>query len=87
MKNMKTFLIVAFAFITFGNMNAQQSLINFQEDNILINGISKNVGNTMLKGEVKKIKKLWLSFIKEQLNENMKETKQVLSLKKLLLTK
>lgn len=77
---MKTIFALAFAFLTFCQLQAQNSLLNFNEENILINGVSVNVGNTMLKGDMNEIKKSWSSFIKTHLKENMKEIDGVLTL-------
>lgn len=56
---MRTILIIAIAFLTLGQLNAQNSLLNFNEENILINGTPVNVGNVMLKGDIKDISKSW----------------------------
>lgn len=76
---MKTIFALAFAFLTFCQLQAQNSLLNFNEEK-LINGVSVNVGNTMLKGDMNEIKKSWSSFIKTHLKENMKEIDGVLTL-------
>ncbi|MDD2386691.1 MAG: hypothetical protein PHP52_07890 [Bacteroidales bacterium] len=78
---MRTILIIAIAFLTLGQLNAQNSLLNFNEENILINGTPVNVGNVMLKGDIKDISKSWESFIKTHLNDKMKEDDGVLVLK------
>lgn len=78
---MKALLIIAIAFLTFGQLNAQNSFLNFNEENILINGTPVNVGNIMLKGDLKDISKSWESFIRTHLNERMKEDDGVLILK------
>lgn len=78
---MKTNIMIIMLFFAFINLKAQESLLNFQEDKILINGVSVNVGNTMLNGDIKQINKSWISFIKSQLDKNMKEDDGVLTLK------
>ncbi|MFH1322190.1 MAG: hypothetical protein ABII90_16260 [Bacteroidota bacterium] len=78
---MKTLLIIAFTFLTFCQINAQNSLLNFNEENILINGISVNVGNTILNGDMKEINKSWKAFIKTHINEKMNDDNGVLVVK------
>ncbi|MDD4148906.1 MAG: hypothetical protein PHE33_02645 [Bacteroidales bacterium] len=75
---MKTLLIIAMALLPFCQLNAQNSFLNFNEENVLINGTPVNVGNVMLKGDIKDIKKSWVSFIKTHLDEKMKEDDGVL---------
>ncbi len=81
MNKMKTILISAFVLLTFCQIKAQNSLLNFKEENILINGVSVNVGNTMLKGDLDAINKSWKSFIKTHIKEKMREENGVLVIK------
>ncbi|HEY9113602.1 MAG TPA: hypothetical protein VIN10_02825 [Bacteroidales bacterium] len=58
----------------------QDTLFDFTEDAILINGVPVNVGNIILPGDLDQVKSLFQSFIKEQLKEKMKEDDGVLIL-------
>lgn len=85
MNKMKTFLIVAISLLTYSQLHAQTSLLNFNEDTLLLNGVLVNVGITILKGDIKEINKSWESFIKTHLNEKMKEEDGVLVLKEIVI--
>ena len=78
---MRTLLISALVLLTFWQVTAQNSLLNFKEENILINGASVDVANTMLKGDLNNIKKSWKSFIKKHIDEKMSDDNGVLTVK------
>lgn len=94
MKTLIVFLIGIFTLSTITSQNlkvqdsikvqntskAQDTLFDFTENNILINGVPVNVGNIILPGDVDQVKDLWQSFIKEQLKEKMKEEDDMLIL-------
>lgn len=75
---MKKLIIIAIAFLTIYQVYAQNSLLNFNEEEILINGTSVNVGSTTLKGDIKELNNSWETFIKAHINEKMKDKDGVL---------
>ncbi len=84
MKKIYYLLVIGFTFLSV-NMNAQESLINFEEQLILVNGESINVASTTLKGEEKEIIKQWNSYVKKYIDSKMKEDKGVLVVNKIVL--
>ena len=78
MKYVITLLVLSIAFL---QVKAQQKLPQFQEEVILINGVSVNVTKALISGDIKQVRKSWLSFVKRQLKEKMKEEGGVLLIK------
>lgn len=58
---------------------SQTSFIKYNEEDILINGVTTTVANSQLKGDIKQIKKSWLKFVKVNLDQKMSEKDDVLS--------
>ena len=77
---MKTILL-SIALLVAMQVNAQSSLVNINEDVILINGISTPVENIMLKGDLNKVKKSWLKFTKKHLQQKMSQKNDVFTSK------
>lgn len=76
---MKKYIISLFAVLfLIINAHSQSTFVNFQEEEILINGTTVNVGNTLLRGDLKKVKKYWIEFVKKHLQKTMKENDGVL---------
>lgn len=67
--------------LAFTTLYAQESLLNFQEENILINGVSVNVGKVLLTGDVNQVTKSWSSFVKKQIKEKVREDDGILTVK------
>lgn len=82
MKSILTLILLQIAFL---QTNAQQTLLNFQEESQLINGVLVKVGNVHLNGDLKQVEKSWKKFIKSQLNEKVKEKDGVLIVKEIVI--
>lgn len=79
---MKTILIaISFFFLNLLGYT-QESLLNYRETSILIEGIQSNVGQTHLTGELDNIKKTWQKYMKSQLETKMDEETGLLILRK-----
>lgn len=74
------YIVILFAFATFAN--AQTSLLNFTETDILIEGVSTHVITTVLKGEMDDVSKAFDRFAKEQLDVKLKTKGDYLLAKK-----
>lgn len=61
--------------------HSQKEILKFNEEDILINGVSITVANTQLKGDLKTIKKSWKKFVKTNLGQKLSEKNDVLSAK------
>ncbi len=82
---MKTFTAVTLLiFINVLTIKAQDSLVNFKETHLLVDGIEINVGNTVLKGNEKQIKKSWANFIKKQTHRRVHRKKNIYTVKKVV---
>ena len=82
---MKTFIAVTLLIIfNVFNIKAQDSLVNFKETHLLVDGIEMNVGNTILKGNEKQIKKSWKAFIKKQTHRRVHHSKNIYTVNKVV---
>lgn len=57
---------------------AQNSFINFSEEEMLINGVSTNVVRSILKGDKQSVDKAWSLYIRKNFNERVKEKDDIL---------
>ncbi len=74
-------IISIFMFFAFTCIQAQESLLNFKEENLLINGVSVNVGKVILKGDVNQVSKYWKHFVKKQNKQRVREVDGILTAK------
>ncbi len=70
-----TCLFLASTFISY----SQTTFIKYNEEDILINGVTTTVANSQLKGDINQIKKSWIKFVKVNLDQKMSENDNVLS--------
>lgn len=82
MNQLQYLLIIVIVFFSI-NINAQESLLNFKEEVILVNGESINVGSTTLKGDEKEIQKQWITYVKNHIDKKMKEDDGIYIVKKI----
>ncbi len=84
MKQIHYLLVIVIMFFSV-NLNAQETLLNFKEEAIVINGESINVANTTLKGEEKQIQKQWIAYVKNHIDKRMKEDDGIYIVKKIVI--
>lgn len=73
------YIILVCLFVTSTLAQSQSTFLKYNEEDILINGVTITVANTQLKGDLNTIKKSWIKFVKKNLNQKLTEKDDVLS--------
>jgi hypothetical protein len=75
---MKKIIFALLFLIIVCNLKSQESLLKFNELNILINGVAVNNAHVMLKGDLKDVSRAWNSFAKDNVDGRMRDKDGVL---------
>lgn len=84
---MKLIIIIISIIAMSFNIQAQSSLINVSESQLLLDGVMVNVASSQMAGDIKDIQKAWESYIKEQLDVKFKEKNGVLFIEETVINK
>lgn len=71
--------------LLFNSLLAQNPLISFSEESMLIDGVATNVGTIVLDAELEAISDGWDDFSKDELDLRMKERKHIFTAEKIVI--
>lgn len=75
---MRLFVIALILTVSIFTLKAQESLLRFEEVNILIDGVAVNVAHVMLKGDTRDVSRAWNSFARDNVDGRMRDRDGVL---------
>jgi hypothetical protein len=86
-KKMKNILNMILAIGLVSSSFGQTSFVNFEETDILIDGVNVHVGASQLKGDLDDIRKQWIAFVKEEIGDKIKDEDGTLVLKETVINR